>query len=233
MTDVIKHINEKYQEICREHARKVIKDGLPLSVRIRHTFGGMEQITTEYDTDTNILSVKTPGGFDIENLVCSPVVSEQDVLIQPIKTGIFVSNYCGFVSNTKRYQRLCRQVSNWEQLRTVGYFGAQKLADGRVYISYSFCQPEDYVYSRYGFDKKVSLTLLHNKMNHQSILDVGDEMCNVVPGFSIPVWMHSLIIPYFDQSTWVDCIYVFNKTIKQQYDHFVDRCISYFKLKEN
>lgn len=234
MDNVIEFVNWDYQEVCRSHARRVVKDGIPLSVRIHRTFGCMDNIQTKYDDETGMLDIFTANGFGIEKLACTPIEPSKGVIIHPIKAGIFVSNYRGFTSNMMQYNKLCTQVANWEQLRVVGYFGAQKKADGRVYVSYSFCQPEDYAFSRHWFDKKVSLTILHNKLRHQRLLDIDEcENCKVVASFNTADWMHCQVIPYFDKSTGIDYIYLFNKTVKQQYDHFVDRCISYFKIKED
>lgn len=234
MDNTIEFVNWDYQEVCREHARRMVKDGIPLSVRICRTFGRMENTQTKFDMTTGLLDVMTANGFGIEKLACIPIEPSKGVIIHPIKAGIFISNYKGFASNMLRYNKLCTQVANWEQLRVVGYFGAQKKADGRVYVSYSFCQPEDYVFSRYWFDKKVSLTLLHNKLRHQRLLDVDEcENRQVVAAFGDADWMHDPVIPYFDKTTGIDCIYIFNRTFTQQYNHFVDRCISYFKLKED
>lgn len=234
MDNVIEFVNLDYQEVCREHARKVVKDGIPLSTRIHRTFGCMDSIQTEYDVQTGMLDIFTANGFGIEKLACIPIEPSKGTLIHPIKAGIFVTNYRGFTSNMMQYNKLCTQVANWEQLRIVGYFGAQKHADGCVYVYYSFCQPEDYVFSRYRFDKKVSLTLLHNKLCHYRLLDADEcENRKVVASFDTADWMHYPVIPYHDKITGNDCVYIFNKTFEQQYSHFVDRCISYFKIKED
>lgn len=234
MDNVIELVHRDYQEICRNHARRVVKDGIPLSTRIHRTFGRMDNTQTKYDDETGMLDIFTANGFGIEKLACTPIKPSKGILVHPIKAGILVTDYRGFTSNMMQYNKLCTQVANWEQLRVVGYFGAQKKADGRVYVSYSFCQPEDYVFSRYWFDKKVSLTLLHNKLKHQRLLDVDKcENRQVVASFDTAVWMLYPVIPYHDKIMGNDCIYIFNKTFDQQYIHFVDRCISYFKLKED
>lgn len=42
-----------------------------------------------------------------------------------------------------------------------------------------------------------------------------------------------MTIAYFDKYTGEECCYLFNKSVMVQYQYFVDRCISYFKIGDN
>ena len=170
--------------------------------------------------------------YDFGEMAYTPVVPCNGILIQPIKAGIFVPRRPGlFAKNIKRYCDLYRQIYNWQQLQVVGYFGAQKLKDNHVHINFTFCMPEDYIAHHNRVDKRFSLTLLHDKMLHEQLVDVDDV--NKIISFPISSWMHDASMSYSVKTTGEECFYLFHKAIKMQYDHFVDRCISYFKLEEN
>lgn len=232
MEQVIKLTQDVYNEVCCEHARKLKKDSISLSQRLCNKFNKAASARLEYNDATGVLTVMTESGIVVDEFACTPVVQNTDILVYPIKAGILIPNRCGFMTNLNKYNHLRNQVVNWEKLQVVGYFGAQKTKDGRVVTSYTFCQPEDYIFSRYRFDKNVALTLLRNKMMHvQEVEQV--RAGKITNAFIIPSWMYNLTIAYFDKYTGEECCYLFNKAIWVQYQHFVDHCISYFKLKEN
>lgn len=234
MEQAMKLTQDLYNDVCREHARRLKKDNISLSQRLRNTFNKAASVRLEYNDATGVLAVMTKSGIVVNELACTPVVQNTAILVHPIKAGIFIPNRCEFMANLNKYNYLRNQVVNWEQVRVVGYFGAQKTKDGRVVISYTFCQPEDYIFSRYRFDKKVSLTLLRNKMMHvQEVEQVRVRDGKITNAFIISPWMHNMTIAYFDKYTGEECCYLFNKSVNVQYMYFVDRCISYFKIGDN
>ena len=241
--DIPSDINDPTWEIQKDEARRrvldTVMDGLNdgcgedvLVSRITqrlYTYG----FKGKFDKQRGVVHMTSVlDKYDFGEMAYTPIVPCKGILIQPIKTGIFVPKHSGlFAKNLKRYCDLYRQVYNWQQLQVVGYFGAQKLKDNHVHINFTFCMPEDYIAQHNRVDKRFSLTLLHDKMLHEQLVDVDDV--NKIISFPISNWMHDPSMSYSCKLTGEECFYLFHKTIKMQYDHFVDRCISYFKLKED
>ena len=203
-----------------------------IPIALQHELEVMIGRDSDYNEETGILSIKDPkDGSIIAEWMCNPIVPNKGVLIQPIKAGVFIPTSKNFMDNQARFRQVRNHASNWQHLQTVGYFGARKTGFGYIHTAFTFCMPEDYI-PRQDMNKKIMLTLLNNKITAPAYVELDGPR---ILEFPIKNWMRDTIMEHYADNgvRQQQVIYIFGRTVEQQYTRFKDRCIAYFKERED
>lgn len=71
MEQAMKLTQDLYNDVCREHARRLKKDNISLSQRLRNTFNKAASVRLEYNDATGVLTVMTKSGIVVNELACT------------------------------------------------------------------------------------------------------------------------------------------------------------------